>query len=109
MNLLLGLKNNSFESFIRDKTVKFEPDFKLEKVVPDKKRANPRTTKYNNFKNHFATHILGLDEPEAPTNGESGRGVVKERDVASIWRVLNRNKSENNDTVQTEGTSKDNT
>jgi len=61
------------------------------KVIPDKKRANPRTTKYNNFKNHFATHILGLDEPEAPTNSESGRGVVKERDVASIWRVLNRN------------------
>ena len=44
------------------------------KVIPDKKRANPRTTKYNNFKNHFATHILGLDEPEAPTNSESGTG-----------------------------------
>ena len=79
------------------------------RVIPDKKRANPRTTKYNNFKNHFATHILGLDEPEAPTNSDSGRGVVKEREVASIWRVLNRNKSENNDTVQTEGTSKDHT
>ena len=30
MNLLLGLKDNSFASFMRDKTVKFEPDFKLE-------------------------------------------------------------------------------
>ena len=78
------------------------------KAIPDKKRANPRTTKYNNFKNHFAKNILGLDEPEAPTNSESGRGVVKEREVASIWRVLNRNKSGNNDTIQTKGTSEDN-
>ena len=86
------------------RTPKFKP-----KVVPSKKNVNPRTTKYGNFKNHFAKHILGLDEPVAPTDGESGRGVVKERDVASIWGVLNRNRRESNDTVQTKSSPKDNT
>lgn len=82
------------------------PRFKSQ-VKPNQKRANPRTTKYGNFKNHFERTILGIDEPQAPTDGESGRGVVKEREVASIWRVLNRGKSEDNDTVQTKGTSED--
>ncbi len=36
MNLLLGLKDNSFESLMRDKTVKFEPDFKLEDGMEEK-------------------------------------------------------------------------
>ena len=36
MNLLLGLNDNSFESFIREKTVEFEPDFKLEDGMEEK-------------------------------------------------------------------------
>ena len=36
MNLLLGLNDNSFESFIREKTVEFEPDFKLEDTMEEK-------------------------------------------------------------------------
>ena len=36
MNLLLGLKDNSFESLMRDKTVKFEPDFELEDGMEEK-------------------------------------------------------------------------
>ena len=36
MNLLLGLKDNSFESFMRDKTVKFTPDFELEDGMEEK-------------------------------------------------------------------------
>ena len=36
MNLLLGLKDNSFESLMRDKTIKFEPDFKLEDGMDEK-------------------------------------------------------------------------
>ena len=32
MNLLLGLKDNSFESLMRDKTIKFEPDLNGRKV-----------------------------------------------------------------------------
>ena len=36
MNLLLGLKDNSFESFMRDRTIKFEPDFKLEDGMEEK-------------------------------------------------------------------------
>ena len=36
MNLLLGLKDNSFESFMREKTIKFEPDFKLEETMEEK-------------------------------------------------------------------------
>ena len=36
MNLLLGLNDNSFESFMREKTVEFEPDFKLEDGMEEK-------------------------------------------------------------------------
>jgi len=36
MNLLLGLKDNSFESLMREKTIKFEPDFKLEEIMEEK-------------------------------------------------------------------------
>jgi len=36
MNLLLGLKDNSFERFMRDKTVKFTPDFELEDGMEEK-------------------------------------------------------------------------
>ena len=53
------------------------------KVIPDKKRANPRTTKYNNFKNHFATHILGLDEPEVRHTDGTGS-------ASPFWRAIAR-------------------
>ena len=44
------------------------------------------SSKIQQAENHFATHILGLDEPEAPTNSETGADGESSRN--GKWQVF---------------------
>ena len=70
MNLLLGLKDNSFESFMREKTIKFEPDFKLEETMEESARYAER--------NHRRTANVLMTVQAAGRNGEKIKPSSKE-------------------------------